>query len=119
MSCSSSWRALHRERRDHEIAAGSERVVDLVAQRAAPLLDRGVRAVAIAIGALAHHVVEACGRVGIEVKDLLVRAEIAGEQRCRLPAPSSICSSIEAEPRMCPAFQKRARTPGPGSIHRS
>ena len=72
--------ALDGEGRDQEIAAGLKRVLDLALERGAALLDRGVLALAIAVGALAEDVVETGGRVGLQVKDLLVRPEVTGKK---------------------------------------
>ena len=66
-------RALDREGGDQEIAARLMRIEDFTLQCGSPLFDRRVLALAVAIGAFAKDIIEACGRIGLEVKDLLIR----------------------------------------------
>ena len=114
--------ALDGEGRDQDVAAGLAGGVDLGLERAAPGFGRQVGAVAIAIGTLAEQVVDFGRAVGIVLQGLAVGADVAGEQHplaavAALPFPvrRGNSNSMEAEPRMWPAFQQRTRMPWPAS----
>ena len=73
-------RPLDREGRDEHRAPRIDRGADLVAEHDAAVLGGGVDAVAVAIGALAEDVVEAARPGRVRVEELVVGADVGGEE---------------------------------------
>src|SRR5690606_16114059 len=73
---------------DDEVAAASERLIDLGLENIAPRLEGMVLSLSAAIGRFGDNVVEAGRRVGLAVEDLLVGPDVARKEKPHRLAPA-------------------------------